>query len=52
MQLVRPGMKECEIAAAVTEVALQNGGQLSVLGRQLRPDGLVKRFDRWFSAVL
>ena len=29
MQLVRPGMKECEIAAAVTEVALQNGGQLS-----------------------
>ena len=29
MQLVRPGMKECEIAAAVTVVALQNGGQLS-----------------------
>lgn len=29
MQLVRPGMKECEIAATVTEVALQNGGQLS-----------------------
>lgn len=29
MQIIRPGMKECEIAAAVTETALKNGGQLA-----------------------
>lgn len=29
MQIIRPGMKECEIAAAVTETALKHGGQLA-----------------------
>ena len=29
MQIIHPGMKECEIAAAVTETALKNGGQLA-----------------------
>lgn len=29
MRMVRPGIKECEVAAAVTEVALAAGGQLS-----------------------
>ena len=29
MQLLRPGMKEADIAAAVTRIALQSGGQLA-----------------------